>query len=285
MSGKISKSKLKLKPTGPKPTHVERTVYSSEDARAAYAFNGKAAALDLHRKTKLSPADLQKEESLRPAMHARICDMIVDLLKNRFTADFVEAAFCTHAGIQGNLFDKLSADHSTDPNWHPAKWDVHPLVRPYILVAQAIYDDASPSSFPKKMSTVLLAKLAKDINAITAFVDGIFPTPLISGIATEEAFPALPIAAPPSASTAFYGGGGDDEASLPEADSNSNSFTSCCIICSGQLSPDFSCQACMAVCLNNAMMTAQQVMQVNYDHMCRVAIIQFMTGSPFPSYF
>jgi hypothetical protein len=272
MSGKNPKPKV----TKPKPAHVERAVYSSEDARAAYAYNGKAAALDIWRKTKLSSAALQKEESLRPAMHARICDMIVDLLKNRFTADFVEKAFCTHTGIQGTLFDKLSADHSTDPNWQPAKWDVHPLVRPYILVAQAIYDNTSSSSFPKKMSTALLAKLAKDIRAITAFVDGIFPTPPISGIATEEAFPALPAAAPLAS-----GGGGE---SVP-AEADPITFTSCCIICSGQLSPDFSCHACMAVCLNNAMMTAQQVMQVNYDHMCRVAIIQFLTGSPFPSYF
>ena len=272
MSGKNPKPKA----SKPKPVHVERAVYSPEDARAAYAFNGKAAALDKLRKEKTPSADLQKEESLRPAMHARICDMIVDLLKNRFTADFVEAAFCSHAGIQGNLFDKLSADHSTDPNWQPAKWDVNPSMRSYILVAQAIYDDTSPLSFPKKMSTALLAKLAKDIRAITAFVDGIFPTPPISGIATEEAFPALPAAAPLAS-----GGGGE---SVP-AEADPITFTSCCIICSGQLSPDFSCQACMAVCLNNAMMTAQQVMQVNYDHMCRVAIIQFLTGSPFPSYF
>lgn len=277
MSGKTPKSKV----TKPKPVHVERAVYPSEDARAAYAFNGKAAIMDIQRKLKLSPADLQDEEfRLRPAMHASICNNIVAILKSRFTADSVEAAFCAHAGIQGSLFDKLSADHSTDPNWHPAKWDVHPSVRSYILVAQAVYDDTTPLSFPKKMSTAMLAKLAKDVRAITAFVDGIFPPPPVSGIATEEGFPALPAAALPMPPAA---GGGGDPTSLPEADHNFS--TPCCIICTGQLSPDFSCQACLAVCLNNAVMTAQQVMQVNYDHVCRVAIIQFLTGSPFPSYF
>jgi len=264
MSGKSPKS------IKPKSVHVERAMYSSEDARAAYAFNGKAAALDIERKKKTPAADLQKEESLRPAMHARICDTIVAILKSRFSADIVEAAFCSHAGIHGSLFDKLSADHSTDPNWQPAKLDVNHPVHNYILVAQAIYDDASALSFPKKMSTILLAKLASDVHAITAFVDGIFPPPPVSGIATEEAFPALPSAAlPPS--------GGGDTAPIPS--------TSCCIICSGQLSSDFSCQACISVCLNNAMMTAQQIVQINYDHMCRLAIIQFLTGSPFPSYF
>jgi hypothetical protein len=275
MSGKAPKSKaFKPKISKPKPVHVERATYSSKDARAAYAFNAKQAGLDIGRKKKLSPADLQKEESLRPAMHARICDTIVAILKDRFSADIVEAAFCSHAGIQGSLFDKLSADHSTDPNWHPAKWDVNPSVRSYILVAQAIYDDASALSFPKKMSTVLLAKLSNDICAITAFVDGIFPPPPVSGIATEEAFPSLPTAAP-SAS----GGGGE---SVP---AEASPFTPCCTICSGQLSSDFSCQPCMAACLNNAVMTAQYMIEANYNLMCHVLIAASMTPSPFKRYF
>ncbi len=168
-----------------KPTHVERFKYSESDPRSRYMFDGNAARMDKIRKSRMPRAALNKEEASRPDMHATVCKHIMDILLSRFTAEDVEAIYCQHAGID-NLNAHLSRIHSRDPNWHPAKWDSNPL-RPFILVAQAIYDDTSVMSFPKKLSTLSLANLAVDTIAIIAFVDGLFPPSLASVVPTAEA--------------------------------------------------------------------------------------------------
>jgi hypothetical protein len=204
-------------------------------------------------------------------MHARICNIIVRILQSRYSVETVEANFCAHTGIQESLFDKLCADHASDPNWLPAKWDANPL-RPYILVGQAIYDDNSPLSFPKKLSTFLLARLAADEQAISAFVDGIFPPPPVSAV-TTAADPALPSAAAPQEIPAA---GGSSLPPLPP-------LPVCCLQCKLVLGPDFFCHSCASIVMRDIQQAAHAQQQYNYA--AGLAIANFLTLFPVQSYF
>lgn len=194
----------------PKPTHVERVLFPKSDRRSGYNFDPRAAHRDIARKQTLTSSVLAEEEAQRPFMHAAICTKIMDLLQVRFSVETVENIYCKHADI-ASLSDHLSSVHSRDPHWQPAKWNASPL-RPYILVAQSIYDDTSVMSFPKKLSTVLLARLATDDIAITAFVDGLFPPSLSSVVPTAEAAPTGALAA----DIAAGGGAAPPEQPAPE---------------------------------------------------------------------
>jgi len=250
-------------------SHVERTVYPSGDPRANYNFNGKAAALDIQRKQRLSKSDFQAEESQRPSMHARVCNIIVSILMSLYPVDDVVSAYSEHIGLHIVLTDHLNEAHKGDPTWSPSRWSSRPEL-PFILVAQAIYDDTSASSFPKKLSTLMLARLAADNNAITAFVYGIFPPPPVSAVPQADDFPVLPI-----------------PAALPPQPF----VIASCNCCAQPLSQDFSCPTCTKPLLNMLLQLAviqqQQefIIQQNYNMACNSAMVNFQVLNPIPSYF
>lgn len=257
-------------PRAPTAPYVERISYPLSDIRSSWNFNGKLAGMDKERKRRLSPSALQEEEGRRPAMHALICNIIVLILMSRYSADEVERIFCDHAGIEGPIFAHLERIHRSDPNWHPAKWVEHPQ-RAYILVAQAIYDDASPLSFPKKLSTYLLARLSANQPAITAFVDGIFPPPPVSAV-TSAVDPALQSASAASQDISAAGGAYSLEAS-PEPAFEAYELP-CCFYCGRQLNLDFSCEPCSMV----ADAAARQLQ--HYNDAAAMAVAAFLAMYP-----
>ena len=263
-------------PRAPTAPYVERISYPLSDIRSSWNFNGKLAGMDKERKRRLSPAALQEEEGRRPARHSLICNVIVLNLMSRYSADEVERIFCVHAGIEGPLFAHLEHIHRSDPNWHPAKWVEHPQ-RAYILVAQAIYDDVSPLSFPKKLSTYLLARLSANQPAITAFVDGIFPPPPVSAVITAVD-PALLSASAASQDISAAGGAYSLEA--PPEPAFEAYEPPRCFYCSRQLNLDFSCEPCSMV----ADAAARQLQY--YNDAAAMAVAAFLAMYPtIPSFF
>lgn len=261
----------------PKPTHVERAQFPPKDPRSRYNFNHRAAHLDIARKQALTSSVLAEEEAQRPFMHAAICTKTMELLQRRFSVETVESIYCKHADI-ASLFDHLSRVHSRDPHWQPAKWADHPL-RPFILVAQALYDDTSVMSFPKKLSTVLLARLATDDIAITAFVDGLFPPSLASVVPTAEAAPT----GSPAADIAAGGGAAPQELApepTPEAFSSEQSFTPIfptlptCVTCGLILNLNYVCEPCSNYQAWSLMMYALR--DDAYAAACQQTIIRFI---------